>query len=308
MKVLIAIKRDYANVGYTFSEMLNKVGVNTVALSVYGSRMQKLGGLRKAEKVNGEEMQKQAKEADIIIFMHSEIPIEATELKKLKNKRYFVFHGGSSYRDKSRAKNRIFNPLVEKCLIQTRELFDRGAKNEVWLLPPVNLDIIKPMYERFSDKLIIGHYPTSVIGKNSLIFNEVIDKLKEDKDLTDKFEYRFEEEVIAWTEHLKRVSECDIYLEQIEFIGEWSISALEAAALGCVVVTNFKSVELYRKEFGECAIQIANDKNQLEQVLRRLILTSDKEIQRLKYESRKWVEQFHSYDYVGNRLKKILGL
>lgn len=302
MKVLLVMYGDHANLGCTLSEMLNKVGVNAVALRLLKRRVSRP---RTAKLVSKEEMQKQAKMAEIIVFMHSKIPIN---IAKLKNKRYFVFHGGSEYRKSSRNKNKLFNPIVKKSLIQTRELYNRGAKNQVWLLPPVDLDTIKPVYERFSDKLIIGHYPSKVKTKRSRIFNEVINKLKKDKNLANKFEYRFNAKLIPWTEHLKRVSKCDIYLEQIGYIGEWSISALEAAALGCVVVTNFKSVGLYKKEFGECAIQVANNKNQLERVLRRLILTNDKEIQRLKYESRKWVEQFHSYDYVGNRLKGILGL
>lgn len=302
MKVLIVMGADCANLGYTFTQMLNKVGIDSVALKLKRHPVPVPRGVRV---VSRGEMQRYAKMAEIIIFMHSQTPISITEFK---NKRCFVFHGGTAYRKNPKGVNKIFNPIVEKSLIQTRELYNKGAKNEVWLLPPVNLDIIKPEYRRFSDKLIIGHYPSKVKTKNSRIFNEVISKLKKDKSLTNKFEYRFGTKLIPWTEHLKRVSKCDIYLEQIEFIGEWSISAIEAAALGCVVVTSFKSVELYRKEFGECAIQVANNRNQLEQVLRRLILTSDKEIQRLKYESRKWVEQFHSYDYVGNRLKEILDL
>jgi ribonuclease HI len=72
--------------------------------------------------------------------------------------------------------------------------------------------------------------------------------------------------------------------------------------MGKIVVTNSLAKDLYAKEFGSCALQIANDSKALEQTLKMILSLSEKEIQDKKHESREWVEQKHSIPATAKRL------
>ena len=61
-----------------------------------------------------------------------------------KNKKVVVFHGGGKFRLNHKAICSQFNPIVDCSLIQTYDLFGLGAKDERWLLPPIDLSKIKP--------------------------------------------------------------------------------------------------------------------------------------------------------------------
>jgi hypothetical protein len=84
--------------------------------------------------------------------------------------------------------------------------------------------------------------------------------------------------------------------------GEWGNTALEAAALGKIVVTNSLNTDLYRAEYGDCALQIANTPEALKETLQRLISLSDGELTQLKLQSREWVENKHSMMPTGERM------
>jgi len=232
---------------------------------------------------------------------------------------YGVFHGGSWYRNDPQAMNEIFNPLVQVSLIQTGDLLDKGAKNQQWILPGVDTEAIEPRYSfEGGDKVIIGHYPSKPSVKGTAVINEVITRLKESR-LADKFEYRtsecdYPECLIPWGQNLQRMGECDIYIEGLNLTlndkpyGEWGVTTLEAAALGCVPVSHFLSAERYRKDYGECPVHAANTKAELAQQLIMLLSLSQEALLREKMLARQWVQMQHSYTATGWRLKRALGI
>jgi len=85
--------------------------------------------------------------------------------------------------------------------------------------------------------------------------------------------------------------------------GEWGMTTLEAAALGKIVVTNFLSIDRYKIEYGECPLFVCNTLEQLEKNILYLSKMNKEEILEKKKETRAWVEKFHSYKAVGERLK-----
>ena len=233
-----------------------------------------------------------------------------------KNQRMFVYHGGSRYRVNYKHINKVFNPKVEKSIIQTADLFGLGAKNEVWLLPAVDTKKIKPVYKRQSDKLIVGHFPSSPVAKNSNLINKIMKNLK--KEFGNKFEYVYSPKVINWNRNMKRVSKCDIYIDACTPIlktknspkgnkyGEWGVAAIEAAALGKIVVSHFLSYKSYEREYGKCGLVVANSISEVENQMRKLLLLNDDKLLALKKNNRAWVEKFHSHYAVGKRLKEIV--
>lgn len=310
MKILLIANHDWANLGYTLSKCLKEVGVEATMLvsnlhpnySEHGIHFR-----------NIDQVRKYAQKADIIQFMHSQWVNTGIDLK---TKRVFVFHGGGAYRGGREKINKIFNPIVEKSIIQTGDLFGLGAKNEVWLLPAVDTNKLKPVYERKSNKILIGHFPSGPKAKNSNGINRVVERLKQ--DLGHKFEYIFSSDKVSWDKQIKRVSKCDIYIEACNLklkskrsskeckYGEWGVAGIEAAALGKIVISHFLSHERYKQEYGNCGIKVANSLDEIEEHLRGLLMLDDNQLLQIRKDTRLWVEKFHSHYAVGKRLKEII--
>jgi len=136
---------------------------------------------------------------------------------------------------------------------------------------------------------------------------QVIKELK-----SDKFEYigvsGLNEPNVPWLENLNRMADCDIIIETIKpnlngnRFGEWGNTAIEAAALGKIVVSNCLSEDIYNKEYGILDIHIANNGKELKDVLERLINSNDEELLEYKLDSRGWVELQHSIPATAERL------
>ena len=113
------------------------------------------------------------------------------------------------------------------------------------------------------------------------------------------------------------MSEVDIYIERMNMFrysekrkkkrrtGVWGVTALEAACLGKVVVTNFYGREVYEKEYGECALQSANSEEEMETILINLLSKPKSELMELKKKTRLWVEEYHTFEKVGMKLRRI---
>jgi len=300
MKVLIVAKSDYANMAYRYQESLKAVGVDAKA-AIFTANYSCQP--HHAEICNLNKIKHYAKSAEIIQFMHS-VYLDLN----VKNKRLFVFHGGSRYRQGHKKSNKIFNPIVEKSIIQTGDLLGLGAKNEVWVLACVDTNKIKPLYKRQSDKIIVGHFPSHPAIKNSKRINKVIKNLK--KDFGNKFEYVYSPKKLRWNKNIVRMSKCDIYIDACTPIlgknvyGEWGVAALEAAALGKVVISHMLSYKRYEQEFGKCEIRVANSLKEIRDHIIKLLSMTDKELLQVKKDTRMWVEKFHSYKFMGSRLKE----
>jgi hypothetical protein len=261
------------------------------------------------------ELKQFAENARVVHFRDSMLIDTGTDLTK---KPVVVQHGGRTYRKAHEIINKLFNEFSDATLIQMPDLLGLGAKNEHLIYYPVQTDRLKPKYGRNHEKLIIGHFPTSQIDKGSGLIISTLKKIHEGMpEFKDKFVYMGPEEfkttrdwIIIWTEHLKRVAYCDIIIETVAMeaqgkpFGEWGNQAIEAAALGKIVITNSQSVELYKEEYGpDCALNIANNEEELQAQLLKFLSMSDHEIVREKQKSRVWVEKYHGMEATAKRLK-----
>ena len=320
--VLFLSIKDWASLGYTLAESLKSVGVNAVAIStqplLWKDESEQSIIYSYKDKYLARDLAEAAMRSSIIVWMHSsyqELPYDL-----LKDKKYVVFHGGTNYRKNPVGMNKVFNDKVDLSLVQTGELLNKGAKNEYWLLPPVDTKRIKPKYSFESeDKIIIGHFTSHQGGfkrsltKGTPLIEFVMDSL-EMSELKDRFEFRVgESSQIPWKENLQRMSECDIYIESLSQGVEkgtnkhdWSITALEACALGCITITNFLFEKKYKKEYGEHGLIVANTDNELKKILKKLLTMDRSELLTMKHKARRWVEEKHSYKVIGQRLKDIL--
>jgi len=304
MNVLLLAVSDWAGMGSLLCQSLCKVGVNA---KIHTTKRGKYK--HPSVSINRNQALDFSKKCHVIQYMHSvKHPLNIN----LKNKKVVVFHGGGKFRFDYKNICKIFNPIVDCSIIQTYDLFGLGAKNEIWLLPPIDNDKIKPIYETKGNRIIVGHYPSSALGKGSDNVNKIINNIR---GKVPDFEYRYSSERVSWDKQIKRMSQVDIYIERMSLknwknsvsyrTGVWGITALEAAALGKVVVTNFYGKKIYRKQYGEYALQVADSEKQMEKLLIKLLSLPKKELMILKQNTRKWVEEKHSLESIGNRLRGI---
>jgi len=245
------------------------------------------------------------------IFMHKNQTIN----KLLKNKSYIVAHGGTTYRQFPNKVNELFNMIVKKTLIQCPDLLDLGAKNEKLIYYPVNVNIIKCNIIKTHNKLVFGHFPSSSIDKGTALILKVL------KPFIDSGKILYIGPKTAtkgetwelWEEHIKRYQECDVYIETINLtqngkpFGEWGNTCLEAAASGCIVMTNFLQYKKYEKEYNNTPpILITNNETDLINNINMLLKLTDDEIYNMKHKFRKWVEDYHSLEKCGIRLKEFI--
>ena len=315
MNVVLISRTDWANVGYEMQEALRSVGVKALSVQIkphhfkYPKRSHIYKGIK--------EVTTYAKNADIIQFMHSgNTGLDFDVFKSGKG--IVVFHGGSAYRVSPTKMNRFWNPKVHVTLVQTGDLLDKGdppIKNQIWFLPPINTEELQPNYKSaLKNKRLITHCPSMVSRKGTAEFNAIMDKLSKDPQLKDRFVYEYTPKFTTWKKNIEQMKRCDIYFDACKPLigksqmtyGEWGIAALEACSLGKVVVSHFLSVDRYKKEFGiECPIQHANNFEQVEKQMRRLILMPAAEFTALRETTRAWVVENHSRKAIGQKLVDI---
>lgn len=313
---MVCIK-DFANVAYTYQEALKSVGVNAIAYAMRPLHNLMYNNKATPFRVHDETQMNNMIKAKVIIYMHSHYsPRLNIDYRELAKKKLMVFHGGTQYRRQSVALNKKFAVVgVDTVLIQTLDLWHLAPKaTRVWMLPAIDTDTLKPSFQPMKRTKSIAHYPHLSHFKGSDTINRVMDRLIKDKELCNLFDYTFDEKTASYKANIERINNCDIYIEslsQAENVNphDWSVTALEAAALGKIVVTNVMDIKMYEREYGPCALQAANTEEQLYDVLKNLItMKSNIEFQRMKSASREWVERLHSYKVIGERMKRVIGV
>lgn len=236
--------------------------------------------------------------AEIIHLMHSQDAIPGASLA---GKKVVVTHTGTPYRNAPQKMNDYFNKITDLTIVEG-DLYNKpGNKKEVWTSTQVcNLAQIQPCYDRINkDKLVIGHNPSS--GKKG---TEAVKKII--SDVRGDFEFRCNTNRVSWEEQQKRMSQCDIYIERFKGgSAAFGITALEAAALGKIVITTCAHTALYEKTIGPLGLISVMTPEEMKNKIEELINLPAEKIQEMKYASRSWIEKYHSYEAVGKRLINI---
>jgi hypothetical protein len=241
----------------------------------------------------------------VVVMMHSWYH----QIKKRDYQKFGVFHGGTAYREGHGYMCEIFNKFVDVTLIQHANFFGWGAKNEKWLIPPLNTDAIVPVFSEpdmiRSKGITFRHNPRG--EKGSEIINKVMKKFQS----TCNYKYSQPSEIVPWADNIKRMSDCDIYIESLISADEWGgITVLEAASLGKIVITRFTSKDKnkYNEEFKcNCPI-IGAEAETLESVVKEILKLSPENIIAMQHKSREWIEGVHGYIPTGHRLKELFEL
>lgn len=262
------------------------------------------------------------------IYLHAETFIM---LKDINFFNKFIIAGGAGHplRRKPKEFCNIFNPIVDKTLLHSPDLLNLNTKNEVLVYYGVDH---KHLYnfKKTTDKLVIGHFSSNPKTKGSDIINECINNII--NKYPNKFENFFkksinfnnrEQHVKSWEQNIKRYRNCDIYIETckpvlnkygyyIEYnntkFGEWGNTCLEAAASGCIVITNSLTKDYYLQEYKyEYPLLVANNKSEILKHLETINNMTNDEIDSLKLKFLDWVKNVHSLKNTGKRfIDKLL--
>lgn len=320
--ILVLAYRDYSNYAYKLSRCLSHTGLNvkvfkarkhelkyTQEAPIHKELLRAKGVSKSPCIIEAPDFRKVMESAHVIHFTSTLCVKTGLDLRK---KNIVVCHGGSIYRQNLKNCNRFFNSFVDVTVIPDADWIRQGAKNDIYICSSVDTNELKPDYKRRSDKIIIGHFPSGLTKGTDKILR-VIRKLEEDLDLRKRFKYvGFPEPskkyVVPYKEQIKRVNDCDIIVEKCKLkqrdkpTGSWGNTALEAAALGKIVVTQFVNKHVYDKEYGDIALHIANSEEEVESRLRTLILMDNEKLLIEKRKTRNWVVKNHSTLVTGNRL------
>lgn len=293
--ILFVTYSDYSNLCFNLSESLKSIGVNSHAITLTAHPF---GYEKQAIKVNHITMIEQIELADLVIIGHS-----SQHLLKFipKGKRLWVLHTGTPYRQNPETMNEAFNPIVEGTLTDSPEFMTLGAKNIHYIATAIDTDKIKLSTHK-NEVLTFAHYPSNHINKGT----------KDIKHMMAEFPVKFicNEAVVPHEENLKRINECDVYIELFapkqreKEYGSFGVTAFEAAAMGKVVITNSLYDSVYEVAYGSNELVIANTEADFKGCVHQLLQLQDfthiKEINRL------WIEKKHSFKATGEYLKNLI--
>lgn len=322
MKVLVLAIDDWANTGWRFSKCLEYLGYDVTSYKAkphvfnYPAQIKVHSDMQAAIKIKGRynkkpllslcvpEIKSLVEEHDVIHFIASGFIDTGADLA---DKRVVVNYGGSTYRRNPGIVSDFFNKISDASLIQCPDLLGLGAKNEHLIYYPVDTDFIQPVFNKIAKSPKFSHFPSSSASKGTQTILNVIGGM--DINYIGKTNSNNKTNRISWLDNLKRMAECDVYIETVQpklkgkRFGEWGNTTLEAAALGKIVITNTLSKDLYEKEYGELPLLVANNEKQLKKRIKEILSLSEKEIYKLQRKFRQWAEDKHSIPSTSKRLE-----
>jgi hypothetical protein len=287
MKVLNICHEDHANFSYDNCQALRSVGVDAESVKV---RSHPFSYALQSRLRTIDEIERMINDYDVIQIMHSSIfPFE---IKKPK----VVWHTGTIYRLGYNSLNEVFKGV--KPIIALGE-FAELCPNAEYVVGAINVDKYVPTYTNGNK---FAHYPSDTLVKGTSYIVRMFKEME--------IELNYSTEKVSYAEQLKRMSDCDIYVELFALTqhnrpyGSWGITALEAAALGKVVMTCHTTKQVYEQTYGDNPLIVSNDEQNFKDNLK--VLSRYRGIKELKYVTRNWVERNHSYQATGKRVKEIL--
>lgn len=247
-------------------------------------------------------------DAEVVVLMHTSFLDRKISFIDSSKQLIGAFHGGPPFRGNEEL---IIERLrkrhgVHFHLIQTPEMYVPGDSNYL-IGGVVDTDYLKPHYYNGDKRrLVFAHYPRptgrGLITKGT---DRVVEALSA-SSYSSRIKFVADTKQKPWAKHMERVSKCDVYVEKLSPIPEFGLSALEAAALGKIVITqSAKNRDEYERLWGEAPILHAYNALELRRTVNKILSWSREEIIERQKLSRKWAEDCHSMKSVGRRLNRI---
>jgi hypothetical protein len=224
-----------------------------------------------------------------------------------------VRHAGGAYRANHAALNECDRALGARVVFMPCDLyrFARHRTQTVPYIPPTNLAMVRdrPIQQPDDATVNVGHIPSNADTKGSVLINEVFAALS--------LRARLRPGLISTTythpgalsniDANELRSRCHVYVDQmVPEIGGFGVSAVEALAMGAVVVADIRHVDRGIDRFFRLPpISAARDAHELEEAV-WLLCTQPSLLADLRRNAWEWARDVASYDAQGRYILQHL--
>lgn len=296
MKVLVISSNDYARYGHQISQSLRAVGVDCIDLCL---QKHKFDYPSAGICVKLDVMIDRIKKASVICVMHSEIKL--FELAKNHNStaEILVFHTGTRYRQGYAMMNKTF--IGCKTITDQTELMKLG--NHSYIVAPI--EVSKPKFAT-SIRIKIGHFPSSTEVKGT---DDIIKMLQ---PFSGRFSWVHSTDFVPNKKQLQRMMLCDVYIELYKPIlwgkeyGCFGVTALEAAALGKLVITQDLNPNIYAENYGEHPFFLANTPKEFHNQIETILSGGPEYVKKYQRKFHALMQENHSFKATGEKVKSII--
>ena len=286
---------DWSNYMHNNANSLRSVGVDCIDLK---KELHSCGYLSQSSVADDNRMIEAIKKADVVQIFHSDLKVLQLFKRHNEGAKLVVYHTGTAYRNEPNKMNEAFYDAIN--LTDQTEFIQFNDKIK-YVATAIDTDYIVPI-----DKTrAIGHYPSNAGVKGTEQIREMLRELD--------IPVHISTEYLNHDLSLDRMGQCEVYVELFQNklngrdYGCYGVTAFEAAAMGCVVVTQNLFPDVYVSAYGSCPFYLVNSKDDFTRVIKELS-APDTNINLLGMLARRWVVEKHSYKASGEYLKKILGL
>ncbi len=300
MTVLNLCRDDWANFMFDITQAMKSVGIVCDAAK---QNAHVFNYKKECAVLAYEQILREIKTHDVIQLFHSDhtfLPV----CKKL-NKPVIVWHAGSTYRRQPEIVNGIFNDYVQKSVIALGELTGLGAKNEVYCVGAVDAGA-EPVL-KVHRPYMFAHYPSNAEVKGTEDIVRMMTACMNGKRI---IEFKHDVTLVDALAQRERMMNCDVYVELFKPLldgkqyGSFGMTALEAAALGKIGITQNLCQSVYEKNYGDCQLLLANTTEDFVSHVINIAFSTEEAIMRQQKRTREWLVEKHSYQATGEYIKK----
>ena len=296
MRIGLLCSSDWANFQWGIYKSLQSVGADVIA---YKLDRHIFGYDEQCNVTTPNRINELFKDRDVVLMIHSDWEL----LEYLDNQIIINFATGTKYRQNSELINTKFKAPIT--IIALPE-FQTLAPNPKYLVGAIDVD--RP-FKEVGSSLVLGHFPSnpSVKGTDDII------RIVRDLQRLHDFDFEISTDRVSHAENLDRVNKCDIYIELMAShqggkpYGSFGISALEAASLGKIVLTqSINDNGIYFNSYGASMLNLYNNEQGLIKQLNGLLQYKGDYIQGQMISTKEWAIKNHSFKSTGNKLIEYL--
>lgn len=296
MRVLNLAQNDYANFSHENAKALRSIGVDCIDLV---QSLHPFGYTTESKLASISEMVKAMKEADVIQVMHSLSMLY--ELAKANSKaKIIVYHTGTRYREGHKELSLLFGDTTQ-CTDHTE--FLQINPNLHYIVSPVEFECA-PLAKQHP--LVFAHYPSNYEVKGTGKIFEMIEPFR------NRMIWKMDVTQLMHKSQLQRMANCDVYIELFKPelngrpYGCFGVTALEAAAMGRIVITNNLHNKVYTDAYGMLPFTIANTEKVFTNTINGLLNLDLQMIRDTQKQTWEIMRENHSYKATGERILKVI--
>jgi len=294
--ILNVCANDYANYSHDNARALRSIGLECLDVVIqkhiynYDSQSNPLNKIGIAYYM---------KQAEVIQITHTNAALYNLAKEVNPNAKIIIYHTGTTYRKRPEHFNRLFSG--EKIVTDQTEFMEQGDFK--YIVSPVDYERA-PLYREGLKK--IAHYPSVATTKGTPKILEMLSKVKEPNS------FKYSTTIVPHSKQIERLSQCDIYIELFKpeidgnKYGCFGVTALEAASLGKIVITQNLFEDVYTNEYGYCPLSIANTEEEFINLVDGFLSISRRNFNQLQKDTHEIMKDNHSFESTGHKIANFI--